>query len=158
MDFIHWSTTPIAFILIQLDPPELTRLLTGDDPSTKIHQRPNHEAGSMNLCPTEHLLPLLLIGHTAEVRCIYISPFRARLTRHRTISSLAPLFLIPWLGISSPRGQARRGAAEREYDYIVVGVYELLNRQSNCTRVILADVPAHNSLIPDYKSCPYAII
>jgi hypothetical protein len=111
---------------------------------THSHQRSNHEAGSKNLCPTEHPLPLLLTGHTAEVLWIYISPFRARLTRHRTISSLGPLFLFPWLRVSSPQGQAGRGAAEREYDYVVVGVYKLFNRQSNCTRVLLADVPAHS--------------
>jgi hypothetical protein len=37
------------------------------------HQRPN-DAGSKNLCSTEHLLPRLPIGHTAEVLCIYIFP------------------------------------------------------------------------------------
>ena len=48
--------------------------------------------------------------------------------RHGTISSLAPLFLIPWLRISSPQFQAGCGEGEREYDYIVVGVRVLFNR------------------------------
>ena len=54
-------------------------------------------------------------------------------------------YLILWLRISSPRCQVGRGEAKLEYDYIVVGVYMLFNRQSNCTGVLL-DVPAHSYL------------
>ena len=88
------------------------------------HQRSN-DAGFKNLCSTEHLLPLFPIGHTAEVPCIYIFPSEpdSLVTEHRTISSPAPLFLvIPWLRIYSTR-QVGCGEAEREYYYIVVGVY-----------------------------------
>ena len=75
-------------------------------------------------------------AHRGSSLHIYL-PSRARLTRHRTISSLAPL---PNPRISSPRCQARCGEAEREYDDIVV---RLFNSQSNCTLVLL-DAPAHS--------------
>ena len=75
-------------------------------------------------------------AHRGSSLHIYL-PSRARLTRHRTISSLARL---PNPRISSPRCQARCGEAEREYDNIVVGLF---NSQSNCTLVLL-DAPAHS--------------
>ena len=55
-----------------------------------------------------------------------------------------------------PRCQAGRGAAESEYDYIVVGVYKLLSRQSNCTLYYSMYQLTHTRT--ECKPCRYALI